>query len=1179
MTKRSHIEHAIAVIESLRTEIGDVAADAAQEGLRHRLSEGADIPESGALTLDPVNFPAERKIVTVMFADITGFTALSESMDPEALRDIINACFEELTPIVEKYFGVVDKFIGDEIMALFGAPLAHEHSPRNALSAALEMQSALEVFNTNRGLSLGLHFGINTGPVIAGGIGTPRRRQYSVMGDAVNVAARLADKSERGEILTGPETYRLTSAFFQFETLAPLRLKGKSRPVRAYRLLGARARPERGDTTFHMGTELPFTGREVELNAVLDRLEALIKGRGGILGVIGEAGLGKTRLLDEAYQRLEEKHPDAPVLRLEGRTLTFGRMTSFRPFQEILRQYTNIAEDEDTHTARGKFEHRVHALLGDEASVMYPYLARVMGLPLTDEQEQRIRHLDSQAVHSQIFIAMRRLFERLASTRPVMLVLEDLHWVDESSVQLLEHLLPLVERYPLLICGLSRPDADTPAEAVRERISAQQAHLYTQVRLAPLPENISEELAKGILDMKTVSPRVRELVIGKAEGNPFFLEEILRSLIETGDVEWDPDRKLWIFAKDFELITIPSTIRGVILARVDRLDERVKGVLKTAAVIGRSFLYRILCACEQAEQGLEKPLNDLVQTDLILFKSTAPELEYMFKHALTQEATYESILMQTRRKLHERVGTAIEELFADRLDDFYSLLAYHYAQAANRAKAQEYLVKAGSRAENTAADAEALLHYQEALKIYESSVPDAWNRLERASLERRLGEALFRRGEHVSALTHLERALSFLGNPLPSSRWKVVPGILREILSQTCRRLLPGSFSHEDDREPDVALQEELSLYETIGWIDAFRSNDRLLLVALRALNTAERNGYTYGIATGSMALGTIGDLLALFRLGAYYHGRAVRSAGQTGNATAIGLARTGQALHNICLGRWDEAKLHGRQSADVYNNADDMHGWGYATYMEAVAEAYQGNFSDALSLAAAMDRMGEEGDDPHVRCWGKAVRGFVSRFTGDWDTALSEMAEAGVLAEQVHDYAIRIWAGVETARVRLRQDRLSEALEILEETRQYRETHDKISLVWVAYENPIAEVRLAAASAAQGTDRARLMKKAKHACRDAIRQAKKFRGLMPEAMRLLGHHQWLTGHSSRAQQTWRSAADLSEKTGQRYDHAAALIEIGRHTDDAPVIEMGRSLLTNMQAHYQPTIGDGQSDK
>ena len=422
----TQLEAAIAHLEAQRSALGDTVVETALAPLRRRLAELEQAEREPAPT-----FAGERKLVTVMFADISGFTTLAETMDPEAVRDLMNACFERLVPIIEKYGGTVDKFIGDEIMALFGAPIAHENDPERALRAALEMMDALTRFNAERGADLELHFGINTGLVIAGGIGTRGRQEYSVMGAAVNLATRLEEVSERGDILVGPDTHRLTEPLFEFELLEPIRVRGKAEPVPAYRLLAPKAIS--GKVRGIVGLESPLVGREAELRALQESVERLRAGVGGIVTIVGEAGLGKSRLVAELRSQVSGLRLDW----VEGRCLSYGASIAYLLWLDVLRGLLGVTAETPPVAVRDALRERTERL--EDA---YPYLARMMslrpdgstssprrlveGLPLEAETEDTVRDLEGEKLKVGAFRAIETLIESMARRRPLVIVCEDL---------------------------------------------------------------------------------------------------------------------------------------------------------------------------------------------------------------------------------------------------------------------------------------------------------------------------------------------------------------------------------------------------------------------------------------------------------------------------------------------------------------------------------------------------------------------------------------------------------------------------------------------------------------------------------------------------------------------------------------------------------------------------------
>jgi class 3 adenylate cyclase len=496
---RRQIEQAIAALEAQRAILGDAVVETALPPLREKLAalERVEAPTSDLM--------GERKLVTVMFADISGFTALAETMDPEAVRDLMNACFERLVPVVEKYGGTVDKFIGDEIMALFGAPTAHEDDPERALRAALEMMDALAEFKLEQGIDLGLHIGVNTGLVIAGGLGTRERQEYSVMGDAVNLAARLEDLSQRGEVLIGRDTHQLTELLFEFEEREPIQVKGKAEPVTVYRLLDFRAVP--GKVRGIAGLESPLVGRQAELHSLQEAIKRLQVGVGGIVTLVGEAGLGKSRLVVEAMAQVVLGADGRRSLQwVEGRCLSYGTSIAYLPWLDVLRGLLGVTADSTPDAVHDVLCEQLPLLCPGQVEAVYPYLARLMSLPLRDEDETALRDLEGEDLKAGAFRAVQSLLESAAWRRPLVVVCEDMHWADPTSLELLECLLPLIDRAPLLLLCVFRPETEHGSWRIKESAARRFRHRHTDLWLEPLSLAESRTLVGNLLSVEALPP-------------------------------------------------------------------------------------------------------------------------------------------------------------------------------------------------------------------------------------------------------------------------------------------------------------------------------------------------------------------------------------------------------------------------------------------------------------------------------------------------------------------------------------------------------------------------------------------------------------------------------------------------------------------------------------------------
>ncbi|MDI6754068.1 MAG: adenylate/guanylate cyclase domain-containing protein [Thermodesulfobacteriota bacterium] len=1110
------------------------------------------------------DLPAERKLITVMFADISGFTSLAETMDPEQVRDLINACFEHLVPSVAKYGGTVDKFIGDEIMALFGAPAAHENDPERALRAALSMQEAIGEFSAAHRIQLDAHFGINTGLVIAGGIGTRGRQDYSVMGDAVNLAAHLGRISQRGEILVGPDTYRQTSHLFDFKALGPMRLKGKADSVPVYKLLGLRAQPGTWRGLEGRGISSPLIGREEEVAAFTRCIERLLAGQGGLVSIIGEAGLGKSRLVAEIRRQVAKQD----ILWLEGRTLSFSQTISYWPFLEIIQADVGIIAEDNEGDCWNKLERRINMLFPDETAEILPYLATLLTLEVPGELAERVKYLDGETMGRQVFRTARLYFSRLAQERPLVLIFEDMHWTDQSSAFLLEHLLPLVREAPLLLCSLGRADAGTPAMHLWETQAKEYADCYTEIHLTPLSPLESIQLAHNLLKIEDFPPRLREGLFRKAEGNPFFLEEMIRALIDLGAFVRNRNTGRWQATAKVEQITIPDTLQGVVIARIDRLNEEVKQVLKLASVIGRVFFYRVLRGILEADRELDRHLAELQNLELVREKNRIPEIEYIFKHALVQEATYESILLQRRREIHRQVGECVEAIFADRLDEFYGLLAYHYTRAEEWEKARDYLFKAGDQAGKIAADVEALEHYRQAMAAHTRAFGNRWDPLQRAILERKMGEALFRRGQNQPAREYLLRALISLRSPYPHTRRGVQLAIFKQLIRQMGHRLLPSFLRENKSGEKESISQEICQIYSVMAWMDYFMDPHCLFLDSLLILNLAERCGFSVEVVLASMGVGLAFNTVPASRLARYYHGRAVALAEQIRQPIAIGQAYFGLALHEqYALGDGARALEHYHRSARGYWEAGHLRCWASVKMAESLLWI-PADINDRLNLCQEVIQVSQDAADHQAWGWGLFMLATTLDEAGALDEAVAKMRQALDLLKSVPDYQVIVFASGILGRCYLRQGNIQQALAILEEGGQLIKNHRLRGFSCVPIWMSLAQTYLSAAEQVEEPGREAAMRKAKQACKIALNQEKFDRASRVAACRMQGTWEWLRGQSGRARKWWQQSLKAGDALGARYELGLTHLEMGKFLEDPAHLKSAEKIFGAIGANF-----------
>lgn len=1137
---------------------GDSFCSRCGGSVRERLGgPSLQIPLSPALPL-----LEERRHVTVVFADLTGSTSLAERLDPEDLRRILASFFAAMSRAIQRHGGTVDKYVGDAVMAVFGAPVAHEDDAIRAVTAAIDMQDAIDELNValerDRGLRLALRIGINTGEVVAGPLAGDVQRTYTVVGDTVNTAQRLQAAAEAGGILVGASTYRAASRGYEFRSVPPVTAKGKAAPLKAYAFVAAA--PARPSGAERRRVSAPLVGRDAELGTLLQRIDRLASGRGGVVILTGEAGIGKSRLVAELRRRTSTE----AVTWLEGRSLSIGQTISYYPFLEIVRAVAGIGEDEPDREAWAKLEAAVRELIPDEAAEVVPALGVLLALPTAGEMSERVRHLDAEALRRGIFLAARRLVAQLGRRRPLALVFEDWHWADASSVALLEHLLPLVATDPVLVLLAGRREPEAPGERAIAASRRDHADRTTEIELASLTPTATSELVRGLL-ARDLPAEVERLALERSEGNPFFVEELISALIEVGAVVRDLDGERWQLTERLEDVEIPDTLQGILMARIDRLEQDAKEVLKLAAVIGRTFFYRVLRVVAHAADELDQDLAELVGRDFIRVKDVVPELEYVFKHALAQEVTYDSILLERRRQLHRHVGETIESLFADRLTDFYGILAYHFARAEDWPKAQEYLFKAGDHAGRIAADAEALVHYREAAAAYARAFGDRWDPLARASLDRKLGEALFRQGEYQRALEHLRDALATLGRPYPSTRWGVRRAIARELLRQAAHRLVPWLALRRAGLD-EVQAREVWRLYQTLGWIDYAQDVERVLLDGLTALNFAERTGLRGESAQGLTGIGIICDAVGLFRLASGYHRAALSLAEEAADPLGLGLAQLGLALHGDHLGTWNDAIAHAERSAEVFRQAGDLRGWGTATGLVGRLAHLQGDFARSMRAIREVARAGEDGADRQLQGVGFYGQGANLLRVGELDAAVTLLERAVAVFRGIPDHRLAAGASEYLGQAHLRRGDLAKALAVFREAERSVAERQLRGVVWTR--TGIAEAHLVLAERTAGEERARALRDARELCRAALRQGRHVREGLAAAWRLEGTRLWLEGRAADARRAWERSLRAAREVGARYDHGMTLLEMGQRLRSEEHLDQAGRELSALGAHF-----------
>ena len=646
----------------------------------------------------------ERKHVTVLFSDLIGYTAMSERLDPEEVKGITTRIFDEVSKIISKYEGFIEKFAGDAVMALFGATTAHEDDPVRAINAAKEIHTIVTSLSTQYEESieqpLSMHTGINTGLVVTGDVNL-EKGIHGVAGDTINVASRLCSLGSSDDILVSPDTYYQAQGFYNFKELEPALFKGKSEPIRVYKVLSVKERPVKVHRLDGLKAEL--IGRKVEMNQLTDAAHKLKEGHAVVFTICGAAGTGKSRLI---YEFKESLNLDQ-VQWLEGQAFPFSQNMSYFPLIDLLTKAFQIKEGDGTDVIKDKIETAISSLIDEKHDVM-PYIGTLFSLNYPEVDD-----VSPEFWKAQLQTAVRTLLSALARRTPLVVCLEDLHWSDPSFLELIRILLTNFQEPVFFLCSY-RP---TISLFSSHQIESMTNH-YREIRLQDLSPTESQTMVESLLKTDTIPPYLLQFVQDKVEGNPFYLEEVINSLIETGAlVRGETD---WKVTRPITEADISSTIHGVISGRLDRLEKETKRILQEASVIGRSFFYEILSRITELEGYIDRSIHGLERLDLIRTRSLQPDLEYIFKHALTQEVVYNGLLKKERRSIHERIGLVMEQLFKDRLPEFYETLAYHFARGESMLKAVNYLIKAGGKSLRRYALEEAHKYFKEAYEVLDN---------------------------------------------------------------------------------------------------------------------------------------------------------------------------------------------------------------------------------------------------------------------------------------------------------------------------------------------------------------------------------------------------------------------------------------------------------------------------
>ncbi|MBW1789186.1 MAG: AAA family ATPase [Deltaproteobacteria bacterium] len=676
----------------------------------------------------------ERKQVTVMFCDLQGFTPLVEQLGAEEAYDIMDQIYELLIHKVHDYEGTVNEMTGDGIMALFGAPIALEDAPQRAIRSAFAIHKEMTKFSDKlreerKGIPpLKMRIGVHSGPVVVGTLGNNLRVEFKAVGDTVNLASRMEGLAEPGTTYVTEDTFRLTEGLFRFESLGEQKVKGRTDAVTIYRVIAPSSRRTRFDVSAERGLT-HFVGRDRELELLLDGVERAKEGAGQAFSIIGEAGVGKSRFLYEFRKAVSNED----ITFLEGKCLSYSKGVPYHPIIDVLKGNFDIGEEDKDEGIRKKVRKNLKLLKADEATTL-PYLLEILGAK--DSGIDRMQ-TSPEGIKERIIEAVRYIILKGAQIRPLVIAIEDLHWADKSTEDALKWLLETVPGASVLIIFTYRP----------EFVHTWGGRSYhNQITLNRLSNRESLVMVSHLLGTDALDPELQRLILDKTEGVPFFIEESVNSLFGMGVIKKD-DGKIFIEG-DLQAVAIPSTIQDMIMARVDRLSDGAKTVLQAGSAIEREFPADLIRAVTTLpESDLLTHLSALKDAELLYERGIYPQTSYIFRHALTREVVYASILARRRRELHAQIGSAIEEIHKDNIQEYCEILSDHFSQGEDFPRAAAYSKQATKKAEKGGYLADAIAQAEKRV-LYLEKLPES------ADITRERIDARTALGLYLNQLNH-----------------------------------------------------------------------------------------------------------------------------------------------------------------------------------------------------------------------------------------------------------------------------------------------------------------------------------------------------------------------------------------------------------------------------------------
>jgi class 3 adenylate cyclase/tetratricopeptide (TPR) repeat protein len=874
----------------------------------------------------------ERKLVTIMAADVTHYTAISEKLDLENVHSIMEDCFKILMTEIHQYEGTINQFLGDGIMAIFGAPVTHEDHAHRACYAALNIQQALQEFTEKLRVRYEIDFrmriGLNTGQVVVGGIGDDLRMDYMALGDTTNIAFLLEQKAEPGQVLISEKVYSHVQGYFDCKAVGEEKLKNRTHKVTCYALRDVKKKRSRLEIEAEKDALTGFVNREKELSMINDLYGEVKNSKGQVLCIVGDAGRGKSRLIYEFKNQLDHEK----VRYLESQCMAFGKNIPYAPIVEILKKNYKISTG-DTAEKIEELLKTKFTQLDQRLMQSIPVLLKLLSPGKVNDTS---KDEDPERTKEMIFEAIRILILSGSQRQPLVIVVENLQWIDNTSEQLLAYIVESIANFPVFLILTHRLGYDYPFRA---------SSYFRLISLRSLSENNSRDMIQALLPNHKLPAKFIRNLLEKAGGNPLYIEEMIKCLLENQTIVLaDKGYKLVKAVKDIE---IPETIQEIVLSRVDRLKEYSKMTIQAASVIGREFSLKLISRKDEFQRRLDDCIKELKTLELVSEKTFSPEVEYIFKNIMTKDVIYNSLLLKHRKELHKKIAQAFEGVYKDKIDDYLDMLAFHYLHSDEFEKAIFYLIKAGEKARAVYGNVEAIAYFEDAIRLMNDH-PGSWDEYqEKAHLG--LAGLYDLVGRYNRSIEHYEFCIGIAKTPDKKSGFLRKIGMVYEKKGDLDKAL---DFYKQAMQKIDINENklEAARIFMNIGWVHSRRADfDKALDFNNRALKIFQKQGSPRETAQVYNNLAVIQEFCGNWEEADTYNQESIRLVKQSGDQRKLASFYISAGLLNLKRGSLDEAEEYFNKSYALAEAIGNTLGMANASLNIGIVHTHNHHFEKAL--------------------------------------------------------------------------------------------------------------------------------------------------------------------------------------------------------------------------------------